>query len=57
MLKRSQPRVFPGNSGSPDSDTIGIAQAAQDLSAQVAEFDRKAASWSNGRTVADLVRT
>jgi hypothetical protein len=57
MMKRSHPRVFPGNTDVPDNDTIGIAQAAQDLSAMVAEFDRKAASWSNGPTAADLVRT
>jgi hypothetical protein len=57
MTKRSHPRVFPGNTGGPDTDTIGIAQAAQDLSAQVAEFDRQAASWSSWSTPADLVRT
>jgi len=57
MMKRSHPRVFPADTGDSDTDTIGIAQAAQDLSAMVAEFDRKAASWSNGSTAADLVRT
>jgi hypothetical protein len=57
MMKRSHPRVFPTNTDGPDTDTIGIAQAAQDLSAMVAEFDRKAASWSSGSTAADLVRT
>ena len=56
-MKRSHPRVFPNNTDGPDNDTIGIAQAAQDLSAQVAEFDRKAASWSNTPAAADLVRT
>jgi hypothetical protein len=57
MMKRSHPRVFPTHTDGPDTDTIGIAQAAQDLSAMVAEFDRKAASWSSGSTAADLVRT
>jgi hypothetical protein len=57
MTKRSQPRVFPNSKGSPEIGSIGIAQAAKDLSEVVEEFDRRAAMWSDEAPRRDLVRT
>jgi hypothetical protein len=57
MAKRSQPRVFPGDKDKPPIGSIGIAQAAKDLSEMVEEFDRRAAMWSDEAPRRDLVRT
>jgi hypothetical protein len=57
MAKRSQPRVFPSSKDGPEIGSIGIAQAAKDLSEVVEEFDRRAAMWSDEASRRDLVRT
>jgi hypothetical protein len=57
MAKRSQPRVFPNSKDGPQVGSIGIAQAAKDLSDMVEEFDRRAAMWSDEAPRRDLVRT
>jgi hypothetical protein len=57
MAKRSQPRVFPNGKDGAAIGSIGIAQAAKDLSEMVEEFDRRAAMWSDQAPRRDLVRT
>jgi hypothetical protein len=48
MTKQKKPRIYPDPSASAESsgiDSIGIGQAAKELSAALREFDRQAASW------------
>jgi hypothetical protein len=48
MTKQKKPRIYPDPSASEESsgiDSIGIGQAAKELSAALREFDRQAASW------------
>jgi hypothetical protein len=46
MAKQKKPRVYPETDKASDSESFGIARAAEELNEALAEFDRKAASWS-----------
>ncbi len=48
MTKQKKPRIYPDPSTSAESSdigSIGIDQAAKELTAALKEFDRQAASW------------
>lgn len=47
MAKQKKPRVYPETDKAIDRQQIGIARAAEELSAALQEFDRRAASWSS----------
>ena len=54
MAKQKKPRVYPETKAS-DAESFGIARAAEELSAALQEFDRKAASWSTPSPVRPTV--
>jgi hypothetical protein len=48
MTKQKKPRIYPdpnASAESPDIGSIGIGQAAKELTAALKEFDQRAASW------------
>jgi hypothetical protein len=53
MMKRKKNK----SEDRPDPSPIGLSQAAEELSVAVAEFDRRAASWSATSSKGDLVLT
>jgi len=46
MAKQKKARVYPETDKVSDGDSFGIARAAEELSAALQDFDRRAASWS-----------
>ncbi len=46
MAKQKKARVYPEADKVNDSESFGIARAAEELEQALQEFDRKAASWS-----------
>ncbi len=49
MTKQKKPRIYPDPDSSverSDIGSIGIGQAAKELTAALREFDRQAASWA-----------
>ncbi len=46
MAKQKKARVYPETDKVTDSESFGIARAAEELDEALREFDRKAASWS-----------
>jgi hypothetical protein len=46
MAKQKKPRVYPETATVSDGESFGIARAAEELTAALQEFDRRAASWS-----------
>ena len=51
MAKQKKARVYPETDKVTDSESFGIARAAEELDEALREFDRKAASWSTPTTV------
>jgi hypothetical protein len=46
MAKQKKPRVYPETEKVGESESFGIARAAEELSEALEDFDRPAASWS-----------